>query len=275
MVSVFSDVRAYFQSKADNAPPPPIATAVNLAAPAADHGDEVVSRKSPGLIEHAEGQSFVLHYRDSDGHLSVRAVSVWAIRHTDYGVPVLVAKCHLRKATRYFRVDRIEAVADFNGVIIEPTTKFLNDTFGVVWPPSDEALVQADEFQRRWSRLRGICRENGGILLAAVGLADGELIPDEVGAILDYVKTCCARMKFEFGENEENRLRLYVGRLRPTAELIDREIERLTQDDPNRVVATLSACAKVMEADGDIHPAEIKVLDQFSREMTGLPLQYP
>src|SRR5438309_25609 len=84
-----------------------------FAAPDMDHGEEIhiESPKAPGTIEHAEGQSFVLYYKDADGNLSIRSVSVWGIRHTDSGVPVLVAKCHLRKATRYFRVDRIEGVA--------------------------------------------------------------------------------------------------------------------------------------------------------------------
>ncbi len=222
-----------------------------------------------------EGQSFILHYRDADGNVSIRSISVWSIRHTDSGVPVLVAKCHLRKATRYFRVDRIKAVVDFDGVLIEPTNKFLEDTFGLIWPPSDEEREAAGEFQVRWSRLRAVCRDNGGPLLIAVGLADGELVPDEVGAILDFVQQCCSRLKFEFGEREDNRLRLYIQRLRPTTELIDRALDRMAQSDPPAIVATLSACARVMEADGNIHPAEIRMLDEFSRSMTGLPLQYP
>ncbi|WP_194459882.1 hypothetical protein [Bradyrhizobium sp. CCBAU 53421] len=40
-------------------------------------------------------------------------------------------------------------------------------------------------------------------------------------------------------------------------------------------LGTLAACARVMEADGNIQPAEIKMLDKFSLSMTGLPLQYP
>jgi len=46
-------------------------------------------------------------------------------------------------------------------------------------------------------------------------------------------------------------------------------------NDPAVIVQMLSACAKVMEADGNIHPEEIKMLDTFSLSMTGLPLQYP
>ncbi|WYJ43778.1 WYL domain-containing protein [Bradyrhizobium sp. 2S1] len=229
----------------------------------------------PGTIEHAEGQSFVLHYRDVGGNLSVRAIRVWSIRHTDFGVPVLVARCHLRKATRYFRVDRIDAVADFDGVVIEPTSKFLSETFGVIWPPSDAEIEAANEFKMKWTRLRAMCRESGGLLLTAVGLADGELIPDEVGVILDFMGTCCARSQFELNGKDEDRLRLYIRRLRPTTESIDRAVEHLARGNSGHMVATLSACAKVMEADGNIDPEEIKMLDGFSRSMTGLPLQYP
>ncbi len=184
-------------------------------------------RKATGTIEHAEGQSVILHYKDVDGNLSVRAVSVWSIRHTDSGVPVLVAKCHLRKATRYFRVGRIDAVADFDGVIIEPISKFLEETFGVIWPPLDAEREATNEFQKNWPRLRVVCRENGGVLLTASGLADGELVPDEVGAILDFVRQCCVRSKLEFSEKEDDRLRLYIRRLRPTTELIDRALDRM------------------------------------------------
>jgi Tellurite resistance protein TerB len=123
--------------------------------------------------------------------------------------------------------------------------------------------------------IEAVCRENGGVLLTAVGLADGELVPDEVSAILNFVRQCCARSKFEFGEKEDDRLRLYIHRLRPTSELIDRALDRMAQSDPAMIVQTLSGCAKVMEADGNIHPAEIKMLDKFSLSMTGLPLQYP
>lgn len=277
MFTPVPELRSFFHAKANVAGAPPIAPAVRLAVPDADHSDEihVTSQKAPGTIEHAEGQSFVLHYRDVDGNPSIRAVSVWSIRHTDSGVPVLVAKCHLRQATRYFRVDRIDAVTDFDGVLIEPISEFLSDTFGIIWPPSDAERAAANEFQARWTRLRTVCRENGGVLLTAVGLADGELVPDEVGAILDFVSRCCARSKLEFGVKEDDRLRLYIRRLRPTTELIDRALDRMTQAEPAAIIETLSACARVMEADGNIHPAEIKMLDGFSRTMTGLPLQYP
>ncbi|QOZ25906.1 WYL domain-containing protein [Bradyrhizobium sp. CCBAU 51753] len=277
MLTVVPEVRSFFHAKANAAGAPPVAPAIHLTVPDADHGDEihVTPQKAPGTIEHAEGQSFVLHYRDVNGILSVRAVSVWSIRHTDSGVPVLVARCHLRKATRYFRVDRIDAVTDFDGVLIEPTSEFLCETFGIIWPPSDAERAAANEFQARWTRLRTVCRENGGVLLTAVGLADGELVPDEVGAILDFVNRCCARSKLEFGEKEDDRLRLYIRRLRPTAELIDRALDRMAQTDPAAIIETLSACARVMEADGNIHPAEVKMLDEFSLSMTGLPLQYP
>ena len=271
------EVRSFFHAKAGAVGPPPVAPTIILRAPDVDHGEEINLRtpKAPGTIEHAEGQSFVLHYKDADGNLSVRAVSVWSIRHTDLGVPVLVAKCHLRRATRYFRVDRIDAVSDFDGVLIEPTSGFLEETFGVIWPLSDADRDAANEFQTRWPRLRAVCRDNGGALLAAVGLADGELVPDEVGAILDFVRQCCARSKFEFGEREDDRLRLYIRRLRPTAELIDRALDRMAQAEPARTIQTLSACARVMEADGNLHSAEIEMLNRFSLVMTGLPLQYP
>ena len=277
MVTVPADARSFFYAKTKAVVAPPLAPTVLLNVPDADHHDEVHigSPSAPGTIEHAEGQSFILHYKDADGNMSIRSVSVWGIRHPDSGVPVLVAKCHLRKATRYFRVDRIEAVADFDGVVIEPTSRFLKDTFGLIWPPSDEERRAIDEFQTQWSRLRSVCRDNGTLLLTAVGLADGELVPDEVGAILDFVQQCCARSKFEFGEKEDDRLRLYIRRLRPTTELVDRALDRMERSEPPMIVATLSGCARVMEADGNIHPDEIKMLDKFSLSMTGLPLQYP
>lgn len=277
MVTVLPDLRSFFHVKVDAIASPSVSPSVHLNAPEVDGDEEIEigSSPPPGTIEHAEGQSFVLHYKDATGAQSIRAVSVWAVRHTDAGIPVLVAKCHLRKATRSFRVDRIETVTDFDGVVIEPLDKFLADTFGVRWPPSSDELAASDEFRIRWSRLRTVCRENGGLLLTAVALADGELVPDEVGAILDFVGRCCARTKFEFGEKEEDRLRLYIRRLRPTPELVDRALDRMAQSDPSAVVDILTACARVMESDGRIHPAEVKTLDKFSRAMTGLPLQYP
>ncbi len=191
MSTLLPEVRSFFHAKANAVGSPPISPAVLLKALEVDHGDEI-------------------HIRSPKGNRNNRACRR-AVRH------IALQRCR-RKS---------KPVADFDGVIIEPISKFLEETFGVIWPPLDAEREATNEFQKNWPRLRVVCRENGGVLLTASGLADGELVPDEVGAILDFVRQCCVRSKLEFSEKEDDRLRLYIRRLRPTTELIDRALDRM------------------------------------------------
>jgi hypothetical protein len=280
MTGVVGLLRSFFREKSLAQPAPSLPPAVRVSVPDDDHAEEVDLSSSapplPGSVELAEGQSFVIQYRDASGHESTRAISVWAIRYSKAGIPLLAARCHVRRATRYFRVDRIEAIADLDGVLIEPLSVFLRETFGIVWPPAEAPAIDSlnEDIAEKWSRMRRVCREGGIQLLCAVGLADGEITPDEMGEILDYAQRCCAQSKIEFSDRENSRLRQYVKNLRPTPESIDRALDRLLEGSPSAIASTISACVRVMEADGVLHPAEMKAVEHFTLALTGLPLQH-
>jgi tellurite resistance protein len=272
MVSIqTTGLQAYFRAITEKLGPP-AGVALVMDASSAEDAPECLQQPLPkNDYEPTEGQSFVITYLDSGGALSTRSISVWAVRSTDGGIPVLIAKCHLRKATRTFRVDRIESIADHDGVLIEPMDEFLKETFGIEWTPAKVERSQTD-IEREWQKVRRTCRHSGVQLLCAVALADGELIPDETGEILDFLRRKCAEQRIEISPYIETYLRNYVRRLRPTPETTERAIDDLHTASAKRVCDLLSACVRVMEADGIRHPNERKIIEAAALELTGVAL---
>src|ERR1043166_7931524 len=135
MSNVIDRLRGVFgKSSASRAP----VSAIASNGPALDHADELppLVELEPGQIELTEGQSFVIQYRDASGAFSTRSITVWALRCAKDGVPILVAKFHLRNPKSFFRGDRIEAFPDYDGVLINPIDVFRRETFGLRWSPA-------------------------------------------------------------------------------------------------------------------------------------------
>jgi hypothetical protein len=281
-------LREYFRERAAAAPSPPVPASKPISVPHSDSSEAVAI--GPGEVIQAEGQSFIIEYEDSNGEESTRRITVWGIKGNASGIPILVAKCHERQATRSFRVDRIIAVADFDGVVIEPLSEFFRDALGIIWPiqpqlsepnpsvelkrprsyipaaPLPDSLI--GELPSPWTTAKRICRHRGLLLLTAVALCDGELQTAETDEILVYAHSCCADEGLLLSEAELAKLKLYLRRLRPVPEAIDSAIDRVL-DHPDGIAPILHAALRVMKADGRLHPAEIQTLKQFCLDLTG------
>lgn len=266
-MSTHEAFKAFFVSAAQSQPQPPIPPNFTITVPDVDSEEEELTPLAPGSVAQAEGQSFIIQYRDASGNESLRRITVWGIRVNQIGIPILVAKCHERNATRCFRVDRIEIVTDFNGEIREPLSEFYRETFGFLWPV-DPIVVTRTEAQERWAAIRKICRDSGVALLSVLALSDGEAIPEEIGEILDYAYACCADTGIEVTDAEAERLARYVRQLRPTPRMTQEAIDGLWRSYP-AVPSFLRAGARVIEADGLIHSEEIAALNEFSVMFTG------
>jgi hypothetical protein len=250
--------------------PPPIPAGLMVHADDdSDAEPDAGHRMAPGETAQAEGQSFIIHYRNAAGRESLRRVTIWGIRATGEGVPMLVGRCHERQATRSFRVDRILSATDYDGVLIEPLSDFFRDTFGFSWDGT-QVLSREDVDRARWTYCRNFARDAGLPVLCAVGLADGELCREEVGEILDFASLVCDREGYELTPAELLSFERYVRRTRPTDEVVRHNIEVVTRLGATAVNRLLTYCARVMEADGWRHHREVTLLNQISREMTGV-----
>ena len=273
MSIVSEHLRTLFRSKAVATPP---VSVIPLSVPERDHAEEEhpAHEPVPGQVELAEGQSFVIQYRDAVGQFSTRSITVWAIRTNAQGIPSLIAKCHLRNETRAFRLDRIEAIADYDGVLIEPMDEFIRDTFGIVWkpgsgytpPPVEEA---SDSGGDTWTLIRRVCRGSAVQLLCAVALADGEMTAEEIEKILGFLYRRCHDSRIDLEPAHLAKLRLYVKRMQATPETIERALDRLVHSSPAVISEVIDACLEVMDADGIRDPAEIELLQALVREMRG------
>jgi predicted DNA-binding transcriptional regulator YafY len=102
-----------------------------------DHVEhDSAARFRTALLKSAHGEKIMIDYRDTLGIEMVRLVSVQEIRVTKTGVPLLICFCHARKEVRTFRIDRVCAVADGDGIVQEPMSAFWQRTFDITRPQS-------------------------------------------------------------------------------------------------------------------------------------------
>lgn len=259
---------------------PSYAAAGRLSLPADDPHD-VLAAGHGGEHDHADGQSFVIDYVDHAGNESHRRISVWAVQRNLDGVPILIAKCHERQATRAFRVDRISAVTDFDGTRREPLSAFFRETFGFVWPRNDAPPPPEAMEDGRRNLIRALVRRAGVPLLVALARADGEIGAAEVEEMVFFAERACADAGIDLTGAERAWLSVYVGRLRPTAETIDATLDMLLESGGETIAAVLKAGLRVTRADGALRTDELDLLDTYCFALTGrrllqqTPLQTP
>jgi hypothetical protein len=229
--------------------------------------DDEPERDTAGLGA-AEGQSFMIEYRDSTGRPSRRRITVWHLSESSRdGVPFLYARCHERQAMRTFRIDRIECCIDYDGVIHDNVPKFLSDTFGM---SIGLAAAKEDAAERRWQLILSAIKADA-TLLAAMSRCDGHVSRSEVEAILRYLAGLIeASGEIILSDADIDRLDRHIARLRPTSDSIRRALEIAGDFAPHRVQKMLVAAATVMDADLVRHPAESRLLNAVSQELLGV-----
>lgn len=252
--------------------PPPIPAGRTIRIGEHDHDemspsptDDLEDNNLEGELGWAEGQTFIICYEDSNGHKSERRITVRNLRLNAENTPLLVAWCHERNATRTFRIDRVTAVINRDGEIIEHPAPFFVESFGM-----SPRLAACDVLKP--TSLMRIRRSFTHHLMPLAHLAcvDGYSDADEQGIILDH----CLHLSSDAGlpatSSEEKSLRRYLKSLKPTKPILDRALLSLERDTPERIVALVTAAHRVMDADGIRNPAEEKFFSQMKRDLTGL-----
>ncbi|QRG08793.1 WYL domain-containing protein [Xanthobacter dioxanivorans] len=247
---------------------PLYASAGRLSVPADDPHDELAAGHGEDH-DPADGQSFAIDYVDHAGNESHRRISVWAVQRNVEGVPILIAKCHERQATRAFRVDRITAITDLDGARREPLSRFFFETFGFVWPKNAIIVPPDEPADVRWDRIRTITRKTGVVLLAALALADGEMGAAEAEEVVFFCERACSAEGLDLTGAERERLAAYVGRLRPTTEAIDGALDTLFESGNEAIATVLKAGLRVVKADGSLRAEEAELLDTYCYALTG------
>lgn len=216
----------------------------------------------------AEGQSFMIEYVDSGGNHSRRRISVWGLRKNDNGIPLLVARCHERNATRTFRVDRIRCCIDYDGEVHDDVPRYISDTFGM-------AIVIAGKKGKssssKWPEIRERIKSDA-IILAAISRADYAVHINETHAATDYLARKLERQGERLTDDEVELIKRYVAKLRPDEETIARALDKVRDRGPNEIKDTLIAACHVMDADGRRHPKEREFLNALAQEWLAITL---
>lgn len=253
--------------------PPPVPVGRTIRIGVSDH-QETLTAPSDDISENtdvekelgwAEGQTFMICYVDSSGNETERRITVRDLRLNTEGIPLLVAWCHERSATRTFRLDRVTAVINRDGEFIKPPYSFFVESFGM------SPRLAACDLPKLASLVR-IRKSFTHHLMPLAHLAsiDGYLDADEQGIILDH----CLRLSSDAGlratSAEEQSLRRYLRTLKPTKFILNRALNGLERDSPKRITALVATAHHVMDADGFRSPEEEKYLLELKQELTGL-----
>lgn len=244
------------------APTAPIATVLPVE-------DDQHEADPTAELGYAEGQSFIIEYVDSRQNLSLRRITVWGLRTGVGGVPLLVAQCHERQAERTFRVDRIQACMDYDGVVHTDVSAYLSDVFGMA-----PALVRRQTDQADfdlWNGIRTAIRTDA-VVLAALSHSDGLMHPSEVDVAVSHCERASAKKKLYVTEATLASLNAYVRRLHPTVRDVQRATEGLYSATPDEILALLTSAVALIDADRVRHPAELRLINEFAKDLIGVSI---
>ncbi|WP_156122238.1 hypothetical protein [Aureimonas altamirensis] len=242
-----------------SAPPPPIAVVVPDDDEAGGHIDSDLG--------YAEGQSFMIEYRDSRGRVTSRRITVFGIKDGKGQVPLLMCRCHERKANRSFRVDRILTCIDYDGEVHGDVPLYLSEAFGMSFAVASRA-EEADE-RNSWPRVMA-CIKPHATLLAALSHSDGLMLDEELDEATDHCVWMADHYGFTSSQGFRSKIRAYVKRQKPTRGSVWDACAKLREEDRIAEAEFFRAAIRVIDADGLRHPEEEILINEISIEMTGV-----
>lgn len=242
--------------------PPNVAVELELAATdAAELCPGTQDRGAPAegeVLEELDRLFAVIEYTGSDGTFSRRRVLMNRLVRAASGV-CLDATCLERQAARRFRVDRIGAFLDADGVISPPDAFWRSigvDTAAMVHNPA------ADGARKLRDRLRAPLS-----VLAALSASDGVMRDSEVAAILDWAEDEAHDRGLNVPLESFDLLGNHVRRMRPSAGALRNYWRTVTE--MSRLDRFRSAMRRVVLADGEITREEARlaeILELWERE---------
>lgn len=218
----------------------------------------------------------MIEYFDAAGVETRRPITMLSL-DTRYAIPCIFAVCHLRRATRTFRADRIRNVITADGEVFTGRD-FMVNLMGLdpaIIPPFDAARVQnmtirGEPIPMRPRTFRSEMMAPLTVLVAC-GKADGHFHPDELDRIMSWAEREALHMHranlidADLTLDEANALGKVIGRMRPQQRTLQHHILTTLKMDAPRLGRFRRALQNVIVADGITHDQEAQFLAEFDR----------
>ncbi|WP_339862304.1 WYL domain-containing protein [Paremcibacter congregatus] len=205
------------------------------------------------------GQSFNIEYVSSAGEISERCISV--IRTIEQSGNIsLFAYCFVKERPRQFRLDRVQAVYDAEGVSRD-CEKFFNG-YGLAYKKTAPPKKQPGKFLKQKYK-------HPAIVLVALARIDGEYRQSELDEILSYAVKSAENMgKFQ-SDDDIDAFEEYLKNLYPSAPVLKRSLAAISKHTFRAKTDFLRMCVRVMDADGIQKTSEFDMIMDIKR-MIGL-----
>ncbi|PTX37185.1 BRCA1 C Terminus (BRCT) protein [Gemmobacter caeni] len=214
-----------------------------------------------------------IEYVDAAGSFSRRPVTFMS---ADYnGDTVLItALCHMRKAMRTFRADRIKCVITADGEVFDGAD-FVTNTLGISIPKKRHSAAEDIEKQSfiippRQPREFRDCILAPLSVLVACGHADGSFHIEELDRIMAWAEMEAVHLHRN-GEiaalptiEEMDALGRTIANMRPQLEALKNHMVTTLTMNPGAVERFEKALDRVISADGIIHDEEASFVDEFA-----------
>lgn len=190
-----------------------------------------------------------IDYKDTWDQVTRRVVDIRAYEPGGSS-GLVIGHCHLRNATRTFRFDRMQRVADAaTGEIIPDLQKLLNDD----WAASPEPVLDQ------------LNREHHDVLklLLYMAKADGAVRAAEVAVIAQYCQAVTGDARITPA---------LVKEMLQTVDIVSittftRTYNKLRRERPDSAVQAAEACRAIVATQKAIHPAEQAALDVLAKPL--------
>jgi tellurite resistance protein len=199
------------------------------------------------LVANALSRFLAIEYVDAKNQESRRRITVLNVQKKgdDY---LVNAMCHERGAMRSFRASRIRLCFDPN------TGEVFEDVFGFL---ERRLLLSEPEIDPTAEATRRALQKFAPELSILVYLArcDGDYAPSEREAIMDFLQTAVYPASIDFGMASN-----HILSLEPCSAAVFEALDVIENEPPRRQKLLLDAVRAVVEADGELTPAEFEML---------------
>ncbi len=197
------------------------------------------------------GTSVFLSYKDEDGKISNRRVSICRVSNSKGGNVILSCYCYEAKEPRTFRLDRIIEVVDpETGEIISDHHEIL-EKFALI------ARHRLDDPEYATTRA---LRENRHALnvLVFLGRCDGRLHFSEIDVIFHYLMDVC----FEYQIDDE-KVRRHINRIYPSVDVYLNSVRKVWDQGKDRYSKVVRYACEMIDADEIVNDDEFKFIQDL------------
>jgi len=217
------------------------------------------------ILGTAEGQTFIIEYRDQENLHSFRRITVSGMWNKAPGIWILVSNCHERQARRSFRSDRILQCIDYDGTVHKDADGFLADTFSLL-----DLAPGVSAGNRNLLRIKEVVRPHI-VLLCALGLGDGFLADQQTEIIMKHCLAISRICRIKLRETDLPRLAGYIHRQRPDKRVLYEACYEMRSIRDQKIRGKfMESALSLVNTDEIKHPEERRLFKLLSDELAGI-----